>query len=75
MRTPRGRSKKIFVPGTAKIPRYFMLGKLNNYDKTLKKHRGQLSFMSDLESIDEVEFSDHFDQSFFYKQEEEEEKG
>ena len=53
-----------------------MLGKLNNYDKTLKKHRGQLSFMSDLESIDEVEFSDHFDQSFFYKQEgEEESKG
>ena len=50
-----------------------MLGKLNNYDKTLKKHRGQLSFMSDLESIDEVEFSDHFEQSFFYKQEGEEE--
>ena len=53
-----------------------MLGKLNNYDKTLKKHRGQLSFMSDLESIDEVEFSDHFDQSRFYKQDgEEESKG
>lgn len=64
MRTPRrGRSKSIVVPGTQTVPRSFPIGRLNNYNKTMKKHKGPLSMMSELESIDEVELSDKFESS------------
>ena len=64
VRTPRrGRSKSIVVPGTNSIPRSFPIGRLNNYNKTMKKHKAPLSFVSELESIDEVELSDKFDSS------------
>ena len=54
VRTPRrGRSKSIFVPGTADIPRIFPIGRLNNYNKMMKRHKGPLSFSSELESIEE----------------------
>ena len=52
VRTPRrGRSKSIVVPGTTGIPRSFPIGRLNNYNKIMKRHKGPLSFVSDLESI------------------------
>lgn len=52
VRTPRrGRSKSIFVPGTSGVPRHFPIGRLNNYNKMMKRHKGPLSFVSDLESI------------------------
>jgi len=52
VRTPRrGRSKSIVVPGTNMIPRSFPIGRLNNYSKTMKRHKGPLSMMSELESI------------------------
>ena len=54
VRTPRrGRSKSIVVPGTNSIPRSFPIGRLNNYNKTMKRHKGPLSLMSELESIKE----------------------
>lgn len=59
VRTPRrGRSKSIVVPGTTGIPRSFPIGRLNNYNKIMKRHKGPLSFVSDLESIQEDEFSE-----------------
>lgn len=66
VRTPRrGRSKSIVVPGTLGIARNFPIGRLNNYSKTMKKHKGPLSLMSDLESIeeggDDSEFNDSCD--------------
>lgn len=65
VRTPRrGRSKSIVVPSTQTIPRNFPIGRLNNYNKNMKKHKGPLSLMSELESIDEVELSDKFDNSY-----------
>jgi len=64
VRTPRrGRSKSIFVPGTAGVPRHFPIGRLNNYNKMMKRHKGPLSFVSDLESIQEDEFSEKQDDS------------
>ena len=64
VRTPRrGRSKSIVVPGTSDIPRNFPIGRLNNYNKTMKKHKGPLSLASELESIEEDEFSDKFNSS------------
>jgi len=64
VRTPRrGRSKSIVVPGTLSVPRSFPIGRLNNYNKNLKKHKGPLSLMSELESIDEIELSDKFGSS------------
>ena len=54
VRTPRrGRSKSIVIGGSQSVPRGFPVGRLNNYNKTMKKHRGPLSMMSELESIDE----------------------
>ena len=65
MRTPRrGRSKSIVVPSTQSIPRNFPIGRLNNYHKNMKKHKGAVSLMSELESIDEVGSSDKFDSSY-----------
>ena len=64
VRTPRrGRSKSIVVPGTSDIPRNFPIGRLNNYNKTMKKHKGPLSLASELESIEEDEFSDKLNSS------------
>ena len=64
VRTPRrGRSKSIVVPGTSGIPRNFPIGRLNNYNKTMKKHKGPLSLASELESIEEDEFSDKLNSS------------
>jgi hypothetical protein len=51
------------VPGTQSVPRSFPIGRLNNYNKNLKRHKGPLSLISELESIDEVELSDRFDSS------------
>ena len=45
------------------MPRSFPIGRLNNYNKTMKKHKGPLSLMSELESIDEVELSDKYEKS------------
>ena len=39
-------------------PRSFPIGRLNNYDKLMKKHKGPLSLASELESIDEYGESD-----------------
>ena len=59
VRTPRrGRSKSIVIPDSRCEPRSFPIGRLNNYNKTMKKHKGPLSMMSELESIDEVEVSE-----------------
>lgn len=64
VRTPRrGRSKSIFIPDPRLAPRSFPIGRLNNYNKTMKKHKGPLSFTSELESIDEVDQSDKLDSS------------
>ncbi len=65
VRTPRrGRSKSIVVPGTQGTPRSFPIGRLNNYNKIMKKHRGPLSFMSELESIEEDEMSEKCESGF-----------
>ena len=54
VRTPRhGRRKSIVICGSQGTPRNFPVGRLNRYDKKMKKHRGPLSMMSELESIDE----------------------
>lgn len=54
VRTPRrGRSKNIVVPGTKGAVRNFPVSRLNNYSKTMKRHKGPLSLASDLESIEE----------------------
>jgi len=46
------------------VPRNFPIGRLNNYDKLMKKHKQPLSLMSELESIDESgEFSAHQESS------------
>lgn len=54
VRTPRrGRSKSIVIIGPNSQPRNFPVGRLNNYTKTMKKHKGPVSMLSELESIDE----------------------
>ena len=65
MRTPRrGRSKSIVVADPRSEPRSFPIGRLNNYNKKLKMHKGPLSLMSELESIDEGgELSDRHESS------------
>ena len=62
VRTPRqGRSKSIVVFDSKCMPRSFPVGRLNRYDKKMKQHRGPLSMMSELESIDENgELSDRY---------------
>ena len=55
------------MPGTGTAPRNFPIGRLNNYDKKMKKHKGPLSLKNDLESIDEVELSDRHDSAIFSK--------
>ena len=56
VRTPRrGRRKSIVILDSNEQPRNFPIGRLNNYNKTLKKHKGPLSLMSELESIDEID--------------------
>ena len=35
-------------------PRNFPIGRLNNYDKEMKKHKGPLSMVSELESIEDA---------------------
>ena len=58
VRTPRrGRRKSIVILESNDQPRNFPIGRLNNYNKTLKKHKGPLSLMSELESIDEIDDS------------------
>lgn len=53
--TPRrGHTKNIVVNSTDEI-RNFPIGRLNNYDKELKKHKGPLSLASELESIEDLE--------------------
>lgn len=70
VRTPRrGRSKSIVILDSREKPRNFPIGRLNNYDKQMKKHRGPLSLMSELESIDEISLSDKLGE---YSQPEEE---
>lgn len=66
MRTPRrGRSKSIVVPGTGSVPRSFPIGRLNNYNKNMKRHKGPVSMISELESIDEAgEMSDKLESSY-----------
>ena len=55
VRTPRrGRAKNIVVNKT-KESKNFPIGRLNNYDKEMKKHKGPLSFCSQLESIEDDE--------------------
>ena len=51
----RGRSKSICVPTGQAASGNFPIGKLNNYDKGLKKYRGPLSMVSELESVREAE--------------------
>lgn len=54
VRTPRrGRSKSIVINDPNSVPRNFPIGRLNNYNKVMKKHKAPLSLMSELESIDE----------------------
>ena len=56
VRTPRrGRSKSICVPREQAASQGFPIGKLNNYDKGLKKYKTPLSMVSELESIAEGE--------------------
>ena len=58
VRTPRhGRRKSILIPNPNDQLRNFPIGRLNNYSKTLKKHKGPLSLSSELESIDEIDDS------------------
>ena len=58
MRTPRrGRSKSIVVPVNSEKSKGCQINRLNNYNKTLKKHKGPLSLQSDLQSIKEDEES------------------
>ena len=45
------------------MPRNFPIGRLNNYNKTMKRHKGPLSLASELESIEEADFSDRADSS------------
>ena len=55
MRTPRrGHTKNIMINGPAADPRNFPIGRLNNYDKEMKKHKGPLSMVSELESIEDA---------------------
>ena len=61
VRTMRGRSKSICVP-TEQASNNFPIGRLNNYDKGLKKYKGPLSMVSELESICERERSMAVDQ-------------
>ena len=64
VRTPRrGRSKSIVIPDPRIAPRSFPIGRLNNYNKTMKKHKGPLSLASELESIHEIELSDRLESS------------
>ena len=75
VRTPRrGRSKSIVILDAQEKPRNFPIGRLNNYDKQMKRHKGPLSLASELESIDEVELSDKLESSslYIYRQEEDE---
>lgn len=55
VRTPRrGRSKSIVINDSQSKPKNFPLGRLNNYSKMMKNHKGAaLSMVSELESIDE----------------------
>ena len=54
VRTPRrGRSKSIVILDVNSVPRSFPIGRLNNYNKMMKKHKAPLSLMSELESIEE----------------------
>lgn len=58
MRHPlRARSKSITLPNFRSIEaKNFPISRLNNYDPTLKKHRGSIvSMCSNLQSIDEDE--------------------
>ena len=60
MRTPRrGRSKSIVVPTTQQDSRNFPISRLNNYDEQMKKHRGPLSMVSELESIEDDDDEDN----------------
>ena len=57
-----GRRKSIVICGALDKPRNYPVSRLNRYDKKMKKHRGPISMMSELESIDESgELDDQFD--------------
>lgn len=54
VRTPRkGRRKSITVPGVTNVVSAVPIGRLNNYDKNMKRIRGPLNIVSKLESINE----------------------
>ena len=54
MRTPRrGRSKSIVVLKVQEKPRNFPIGRLNNYNKNLRKLKGPLSMANKMEHIAE----------------------
>ena len=52
VRTPRlGRSRSISIPTSQAENKNFPISRLNNYDEQLKKHKGPLSMVSELDSI------------------------
>ena len=55
VRTPRRGHTKNIVVNKTKESKTFPIGRLNNYDKEMKKHKGPLSFCSQLESIEDDE--------------------
>ena len=55
VRTPRRGTSKNITVNNASQAKSFPIGRLNNYDKDMKKHRGPLSFTSQLESIEDIE--------------------
>ena len=59
VRTPRrGRSKSICVPNLQQQNnKNFPIGRLNNYNPSLKRYNGSLSMISELECINEGEQS------------------
>ena len=53
VRTRRGRSKSVFVPGTYNILKPEKIWKLNSHFQRMKRHRGSLSLSLDLDIIEE----------------------
>ena len=56
VRTPRrGRSKSISVSADQFSSNNFPIGRLNNYNNGLKRYKGSLSMISELECISELD--------------------
>ena len=53
VRSKRGRSMSVFVPGTHNVLRPDKIWKLNSHFSSMKRHRGSLSLKSDLDMIEE----------------------